>query len=606
MIRRNTAVLLLAAGALALGPAAQAREPAPASSPAALTPPPGATAAQAALTTLIVDYETWRMAEDPLSAGANGDAEALSKLPDVSLAADARRKQALDAFRVRLTAIDPQALDEDGKLNHAFLGRVLDGQLQAIAFDTGRLAFSSDDSWDGYIAYLAQVAPMTGKADAEAWLKRVEGLAGWYASNTENARRGVTTKFTQPRPIAEIALAQARKAAAAPVETDPTLAALDRLPGTVSDADKAALKARATALVRDGLRPAQARFVTFLETEYLPASRTGLGAATLPEGKAYYAWLARRFTTTSLTPDEIHAIGLKEVARIRAEMDGIRAQTGFTGTHAEFLAWLRKDPKFYAQTPEDLLEKASEIAKRVDDQLPRFFGTLPRLPYGVRPVPAEIAPTYTTGRYFPGSPRLGIAGGYMVNTYALDQRALYELPALTLHEAVPGHHLQIALSQELDEVPAFRRDADMTAFTEGWGLYAEKLGVEMGIYRTPYERFGRLSYEMWRACRLVADTGMHWMGWTRDRAKACFTDNSALSPLNIEVELDRYISWPGQALAYKIGEMKIVEVRARAEAALGDRFDVRRFHDAVLLAGPLPMDLLEARIDRWIAVEKAR
>jgi uncharacterized protein (DUF885 family) len=194
----------------------------------------------------------------------------------------------------------------------------------------------------------------------------------------------------------------------------------------------------------------------------------------------------------------------------------------------------------------------------------------------------------------------------MVNTYALDQRALYELPALTLHEAVPGHHLQIALSQELEDVPAFRRDADMTAFTEGWGLYAERLGIEMGIYRTPYERFGRLSYEMWRACRLVADTGMHWMGWTRDRAKACFTDNSALSPLNIEVELDRYISWPGQALAYKIGEMKIVEVRARAEAALGDRFDVRRFHDAVLLAGPLPMDLLEARIDRWIAAEKAQ
>lgn len=604
MIRRNTAVLLLAASVLALGSAAMAREPA--ATVAALTPPPGASAAQAVLTTLMVDYEAWRMAEDPLSAGANGDVEALSKLPDVTLAADARRKTALDGFQVRLTAIDPQGLDEDGKLNHAFLGRVIDGQLQAIAFDTGRLAFSSDDSWDGYIAYMAQVAPMTSKADAEAWLKRVEALPAWYASNTENARRGVKTGFTQPRLISDIVLAQARKAAAAPVEADPTLAALDRLPGTVSDPDKAALKARATAMVRDGLRPAQARFVTFLEKEYLPASRPGLGAATLPQGKAYYAWLARRYTTTGLTPDEIHAIGLKEVARIRAEMDGIRAQTGFTGTHAEFLAYLRKDPRFYAQTPEDLLEKASEIAKRIDDQLPRFFGVLPRLPYGVRPVPPEIAPTYTTGRYFPGSPRLGIAGGYMVNTYALDQRALYELPALTLHEAVPGHHLQIALSQELEAVPAFRRDADMTAFTEGWGLYSEKLGIEMGIYRTPYERFGRLSYEMWRACRLVADTGMHWMGWTRDKAKACFTDNSALSPLNIEVELDRYISWPGQALAYKIGEMKIVEVRARAEAALGEKFDVRRFHDAVLLAGPLPMDLLEARIDRWIEGEKRR
>jgi uncharacterized protein (DUF885 family) len=604
-MNNRTVVLLLAASVLAIGPASMAREAAKPAA-AALTPPPGANRDQAMLATLMADYEAWRMAEDPLSAGANGDAAALSKLPDVTLAADARRKDTLDAFTRRLTPIDSAKLDEDGKLNLAFLKRVVNDQLQAIRFDISRLAFSSDDSWDGYIAYMAQVAPMTTKADAEAWMARLEQLPTYYANNTENARRGVKTGFTQPRPIALIVLDQARKAAASPVEADPSIAAFDRLPATVSASDKAAFKARATRLVRDGLRPAQKRFVTFLETEYLPAARPGLGASTVPDGKAYYAWLARRYTTTNLTPDEIHAIGLKEVARIRAEMDGIRAQTGFKGTHAEFLAYLRKDPKFYAQTPEDLLEKASEISKRIDDQLPRFFGTLPRLSYGVRPVPAEIAENYTTGRYFPGSPRLGVAGGYMVNTTHLDQRGLYELPALTLHEAVPGHHLQIALSQELDDVPAFRRDADMTAFTEGWGLYSEKLGIEMGIYRNPYERFGRLSYEMWRACRLVADTGLHWMGWTRDQAEKCFTENSALSPLNIRVELDRYISWPGQALAYKIGEMKIVEVRARAEAALGDKFDIRRFHDAVLLAGPLPMDLLEARIDRWIEGEKKR
>ncbi len=604
MMNRTTAALMLAAGVLALGSASMAREAAP--PPAALTPPPGANRDQAMLATLMADYEAWRMAEDPLSAGANGDAAALSKLPDVTLAADARRKVALDGFAKRITAIDPAGLNEDGKLNHAFLKRVVGDQLQAIRFDTGRLAFSSDDSWDGYIAYMAQVAPMTSRADAEAWLARLAQLPTFYANNTDNARRGVRSGFTQPRPIADIVLNQARKAAASPVEADPSIAALDRLPNSVSAADKAALKARATTLVKDGLRPAQKRFVTFLETEYLPAARPGLGASTVPDGKAYYAWLARRYTTTDLTPDEIHEIGLKEVARIRAEMDGIRAQTGFTGSHAEFLAYLRSDPRFYAQTPEDLLEKASEISKRIDDQLPRYFGTLPRLSYGVRPVPAEIAENYTTGRYFPGSPRLGVAGGYMVNTTHLDQRGLYELPALTLHEAVPGHHLQIALSQELEDVPAFRRDADMTAFTEGWGLYSEKLGIEMGIYRNPYERFGRLSYEMWRACRLVADTGIHWKGWSREQAEKCFTENSALSPLNIRVELDRYISWPGQALAYKIGEMKIVEVRARAEAALGEKFDIRRFHDAVLLAGPLPMDLLEARIDRWIAAEKGR
>jgi uncharacterized protein (DUF885 family) len=294
------------------------------------------------------------------------------------------------------------------------------------------------------------------------------------------------------------------------------------------------------------------------------------------------------------------------VARIRAEMQTVMAQTGFKGSLQEFIAYLRTDPRFYAKTPEELLSYASEIAKRIDDQLPRWFGTLPRLTYGVRPVPAEIAKGYTSARYFSGSPQLGIAGGFMVNTTDLDQRPLYEMPALALHEAVPGHHLQIALSQELQDVPAFRRDADMTAFTEGWGLYSEQLGDEMGIYRNPYEEFGRLSMEMWRACRLVADTGIHWLGWSKEEARKCFTDNTALSPLNIENELNRYIGWPGQALGYKVGELKILNLRAKAKAELGPRFDIRRFHDAVLLAGPLPMDLLEARIDRWVAAEKAR
>ena len=604
MINRTAIALMLAASTLALGSATLARETA--APAAALTPSPGAAQAQAMLATLVTDYEAWRLREDPISAGQNGDQAALAKIPDATLAADKRRKTELDAFAARVKAIDAAGLDEEGKLNLSFLGRVIGDQLQAIRFDTGRFAFSSDDSPDATLGYMASSAPMTGKADAEAWLARLDAFVGYYDVVTANARRGVKTGFTQPRPIVDIALAQARKAAATPVESDSAIAVLDGLPATVPAADRAAYKARATAIVRDRLRPAQARFATFIEKEYLPAARPNLGAASLPEGREYYAWLARRYTTTDLTPDQIHEIGLKEVARIRAEMDVIRAQTGFTGTHAEFLAFLRSDPRFYPQSREDLLEKASEISKRIDDQLPRFFGTLPRLTYGVRPVPASIEETYTTGRYFPGSPRLGIAGGYMVNTSHLDQRGLYELPSLTLHEAVPGHHLQIALSQELGDVPAFRRDADMTAFTEGWGLYSEKLGIEMGIYRTPYERFGRLSYEMWRACRLVADTGIHWKGWSREQAEKCFTENSALSALNIKVELDRYISWPGQALAYKIGEMKIVEVRARAEAALGEKFDIRRFHDAVLLAGPLPMDLLEARIDRWIAAEKAR
>jgi uncharacterized protein (DUF885 family) len=558
------------------------------------------------LDALVSDYEAWNAGQDPISAGANGDADARSKLPDFSLAADQKRKVALLAFQTRLKAIPAAGLSADDALNRAFLERLIGNQIAAIDFDTGRLAFSSDNSLDSYFGYLASSSPMTSRADAENWLKRLAGAGTYYDDQIANSRRGVKSGWVQPRPIAEIALTQARKVVAAPAEGDSAVTVLDRLPPSIPAAERAAFRARAVALVKTVLRPAQQRYVTFMETDYVPASRATLGAASMPGGRDYYAWLVRRYTTTSLTPDEVHEIGLKEVARIRAEMDAVRAEAGFKGTHAEFLAFLRTDPQFYVTTRQALLEKASEIAKRIDDQLPRYFATLPRLTYGVREVPREIEVGYTTGRYFTGSPANGVAGGYMVNTSALDQRGLYELPALTLHEAVPGHHLQIALGQELEGVPAFRRDADMTAFTEGWGLYSEKLGLEMGIYRTPYEKFGRLSYEMWRACRLVADTGIHWKGWSREQARQCFTENSALSALNIEIELDRYISWPGQATAYKIGEMKILELRHRAEAALGDRFDIRRFHDAVLLAGPLPLDLLEVRIDAWIAAERAK
>ena len=281
------------------------------------------------------------------------------------------------------------------------------------------------------------------------------------------------------------------------------------------------------------------------------------------------------------------------------------AAAGWEGDFASFLTFLRTDPQFYATSREDLLKEASEMSKRADGGLPALFGTLPRLPYDVRPVPEEIEANYTTGRYFAGSMEAGLPGGYIVNTGRLDQRPLYELPALTLHEAVPGHHLQIALQQEAEAGPYFRRGANVTAFTEGWGLYAEYLGEEMGFYRTPYERFGRLSYEMWRACRLVADTGIHWLGWEIEQARACFAENSALATHNIETELQRYIGWPGQALAYKIGEIRLRDIRGRAEAALGEDFDVRAFHDALLVDGPLPLDLLDQRMDAWIAEQAA-
>lgn len=570
----------------------------------AASPALAAKAPAGLLNAVVRDYEAWALADDPITAGQEGDKAALSRLPDPSLAADAQRKAALTAFRARLATIDPKGLTPQARLNRDFLGWTLARRLKSLEFDEARLPFNSDSGFDQELDYLASTTNLSSEAEARAWIARLNALPGYFAANVENARRGVRDRFTQPVDTTRAVIARVQAATTRPVEADPLLKPFATLPPGVPAATRTALEAEAVGVIRDRIRPAQHAFLAFLQAEYLPASRQTLGVRSLPGGEAYYRWLVADHTTTDLTPDQIHEIGLSEVKRIRAEMDAAIAQTGFSGDRAAFVAMLRKDPRFYATSRQDLLEKASEIAKRVDDKLPRYFATLPRLTFGVRPVPAEIEETYTTGRYFPGSPKLGLAGGYMVNTSHLDQRPLYELPALTLHESAPGHHTQIALGQELEGVPSFRRNADVTAFTEGWGLYAEQLGVEMGIYRDPYEQFGRLSYEMWRACRLVADTGIHWKGWTLDQARACFTDNTALSPLNIEVELARYVGWPGQALAYKVGELKILALRRKAEQALGPKFDVRQFHDAVLLAGPLPLGLLEQRIDAWVAAQK--
>lgn len=559
-----------------------------------------------ALDALIADYEAWSLKDDPFEAGRRGDRDALSRLPDPTPAADARRRTALSGFRDRLSRLPARGLTPEEALNRDFLDWTLSRRIASLDFDEARMPFSSDGGFDQTLGYVAGGLPMRSEADARAWIARLKAVPAWYDAQVGNARRGVTSGFTQPRPTVLQVLERARRAADLAPDADPLLSPLTRLPASLPAAQRQALIEEGRAALRDGVQPARRRFVAFLESEYLPAARPALAARSLPGGEAYYRWLVADHTTTSLTPDQIHQIGLDEVARIRREMDGVMAETGFKGDFPAFLAMLRSDPRFYARSREELLEKASRIAKRIDNDLPAWFATLPRLTYGVRPVPAEIEETYTTGRYFGGSAARGVSGGYMVNTSHLDQRPLYELPALTLHEAVPGHHLQIALAEEAASVPDFRRNADVTAFTEGWGLYAEKLGGEMGIYRDPWERFGRLSYEMWRACRLVADTGIHWKGWSLEQARACFTDNSALAPLNIDVELARYVSWPGQALAYKIGEMRIVALREAARRELGDRFDIRRFHDAVLLAGPLPLDRLEARVRAWTEAERRR
>jgi uncharacterized protein (DUF885 family) len=376
------------------------------------------------------------------------------------------------------------------------------------------------------------------------------------------------------------------------------------MPAGMPAAEQERLREAGRQAIMNGVVTGYRTFLQFMTGEYIPGARVSIGAAALPNGESFYRSTIREFTTLDLTPDSIHKIGLAEVARIRKEMDGIIEKVGFRGTFAEFLHFLRTDPRFYATSPEALLKEAAWIAKRMDGKLPALFGRLPRQPYTVAPVPEHIAPKYTAGRYIQATPGGSEPGYYWVNTYALPSRTLYTLEALTLHEAVPGHHLQIALSQELEGVPAFRRNLYISAFGEGWGLYSERLGIEAGFYTDPYSDFGRLTYEMWRACRLVVDTGIHSKGWTRQQALDFMAGNTALALHEVRTETDRYISWPGQALAYKLGELKIRELRGRAEAALGQRFDLREFHDLVLGAGSIPLTVLERRVLEWIRLKQ--
>ncbi len=556
---------------------------------------------EAALATLIGEYEQLIRKDDPVSAGKEGDRDALRRLPDVRAETQQAVRQQLQGIAQRLARIDASGLPEEAALNHLLLSDVVATHAEQTSFDLLRIPFENDSGFHTLLDYLARTTSIGSRADADAWLARLEATPAFYEQNLVNLQRGVKTRFTQPRIVADRVLEVARKQVATKAEDSSLLLPFARMPASIPAAAQEEYRSKALVLVRDRIQPLQLKFADFMAKEYLPAARPKLAWRTTPNGERTYRFFVRRETTTQMTPDEIHQLGLSEVARIRGLMEKTIAATGFKGSFAEFLQMLRTDARFYARSPEELLEKASEIAKRSDDQLPRLFGTLPRLSYGVRPVPADIAEGYTTGRYWAGSIQQGQAGGYMVNTSHLDQRPLYELPALTVHEAVPGHHLQIALSQELSGLPYFRRNTSPTAFVEGWGLYSEFLGEEMGIYRDPYERFGRYSYEMWRACRLVADTGIHWLGWDIEQARRCFSENSALATHNIQTELERYISWPGQALAYKIGELRFRSLRRDAEQALGERFNVRKFHDLLLLSGALPLDVVGKRVQAWIA-----
>jgi len=550
---------------------------------------------------LLDDEWSARMRDDPLFATQSGVRLYDDRLPVVTPASyDIRAKQDLE-FARRLSGIDRKALSPADQTNYDLFEFILKHRNALAPYRAWRIPLTSDEGFHVDVMRMAVGVGMTSVRDYENYISRLRAVPAYFSQQTANLRQGMKDGFTLPAAIVpgiiKVIEGQQYKSA-----TDsPFFEPFTRFPDTISAAEQQRLRTSATAVIDSTVLPAYRELLTFFKTVYLPGARSTIGASELPQGKDYYAALVKFFTNLDVTPVQVHAIGLAEVERIRAEMDAVILKTGFKGDFPAFLEFLRTDPRFYAKTPEELLKDASYIAKQIDGLLPGYFGKLPRLTYSVQPVPAELAPNYTGGRYSP-PPIGGTKGGeFWVNTYALEKRPLFSLTALALHEAVPGHHFQGSLARELEDVPPFRRDFYPHAFGEGWGLYSEKLGIEMGLYKTPYDEFGRLSYEMWRACRLVVDTGMHSMGWTRERALQYLAANTALSAQEVRTETDRYIAWPGQALAYKMGEIKIVELRARARKALGERFDLRAFHDAVLDNGGVPLPLLEKQIDEYIA-----
>lgn len=557
--------------------------------PAAATPQ--------SLASIVQNYDKWLTEADPIGAAARGNQAAAALWPDDTFRAVHFRTAELERLKSALAEIPEASLTGEDALNAKLLKWRIDIALQGAAFDEERIPFTSDEGFFVTALYAAQDTVLHNAAEAQNWLTRLSTLPVYFAVETQNMRRGQRTGFVQPRITALAAARTVRRLADTPEEQDPFLAPFATLP----EDQRAAWRAKGLLVIHNLVKDAERNLARYFEKSYVPSSRDTLGASALPNGAAYYAYLVRRETTTALTPDQIFALGQSEIKRIRAAMDVQIAASGFKGDFAAFQEMLRHDPRFYVGMREALLEKASRLAKRVDGQLPRFFGKLPRLSYGVQPVAASIEEGYTSARYDPGSPQLGLAGELLINTSHLDQRPLYELPALVGHEGAPGHHIQIALAQELTDLPDFRQDSDITAFVEGWAVYAEQLVSEMGLYETPTERFGMLSMEMWRACRLVMDVGLHAKGFTRDQALQCLRENAALSEKNMQNEVDRYIAWPGQALGYKIGELKIMELRHRAESALGAKFDIRAFHDVVLDEGAMPLEVLEQRVDAWIA-----
>jgi uncharacterized protein (DUF885 family) len=552
---------------------------------------------------LLDEHFEWVLRENPGFARSMGQDRDPTGIGDVSLAAEDRRAAQEAVFLKRLESIPDAGLTPVQRVDKAILRRLLAESIEQNRFGQRTMLFTSySNPWQSTAGQGERTAFRT-KADYANYLTRLEKFKATNDQLIAITREAIKGGYVQPC----VSLAGFEATITGVIQKDAPKSRfyapfLRARPADATEAEWTALKSRAAGTVQR-LNIEYGRAAEFYRSEYAPKCARTVGVSAQPGGAAYYAFRIRQLTTTDYSAEQIHKIGLDEVARIRAEMEKVAKAAGFA-TREAFVADLRSNPKYYARTADELMAAAALQAKKLDGLMPGYFNRLPRLPYGLKAIPAETAEGTTTAYYGPGNPQLGLAGHYYVNTSKLDQRPLYELPALTAHEAVPGHHHQIALQQEL-ETSKFRRYlASFTAFTEGWGLYSEYLGIEMGLYDTPEKQMGRLSYEMWRACRLVVDTGIHAKGWTKEQAVQFMLDNTALSPANIDAEVNRYISWPGQALGYKLGELKIRELRTRAEQALGPKFDLKGFHDAVIGQGAVPLDVLEAQIDAWIAAQR--
>jgi uncharacterized protein (DUF885 family) len=563
---------------------------------AALAVAAPALAAQDAAARFKQIYDTeWAWRNGQSGIASSGEAQPNGgRLDNVDAASQQKRQDYWQKVLKDLDGVDVKQLSPEDQVNYAIYRAQIQNLLAVQTFKQWQMPFNSDSAFWSELGYVLEGDNLHTAQDYHHYIERLGQVPSYFSQQIDNMREGLARGFSVPREVLngrDVSIASVAEL------KDPTKSSFykpfEKMPTSIAPAEAAKLQDEARQAISSKVIPAYGTLLTFFRNEYVPKARTTLAAEAMPDGKAWYRQQIIEYTTLDLDPDTIHKVGMDQVAKIHAEMVKTMQETGFKGSFPEFLHFLRTDPQFYAKTPDELLMRTAWVAKQVDAQLGKEFGRLPRQRFAIVPVPADIAPYYTSGR--------GGAGSYLVNTYDLPSRPLYNMPALTLHESAPGHSLQLALAAEQKGQPAFRREGYISAFGEGWGLYSEYLGNEMGIYKTPYDRFGYLTYQMWRACRLVVDTGIHHLGWTRQQAIDFMTQNTALSDREIANEVDRYISWPGQALSYELGYLKMLELRQKAEQALGTRFDVRHFHDTILQLGSVPLPVLEKRIDRFIA-----